>query len=251
MPTLKSTEKCNRCQNELNGVFCANCGHPKHLQRIDHKYILTEIGSVFNFDKGILFTIRELLLRPGSSIRKFIQEDRNHLVKPIIFLIITSLIFSVSLQLTGIEDGYINFNAYNWDNTVLKIMFQWISKNYGYINILIAVFIALWIKILFRKYAYNYYEILILLLFIMGMVMLFYTVFGIIEGLTNWQTLQFGVNLGFMYSAWTIGQFFDSSKWINYLKGFMSYILGFISFVLAILIIGFLIDCLMSFRIFV
>jgi len=242
MAAPEHIEYCKRCQSKLTGDYCSNCGHPKELQRIDHQYVLTEIGSILNFDKGILFTMRELLLRPGISIRAFLREDRNRLVKPIIFLIITSLIFSISIQLTGVEDGYINFNSYDWEDSVLVIIFQWISKNYGYTNILVAVFIALWIKILFRKYAYNFYEIFILLIFIMGMVMLFYTFFGIITGLTHIKILQIGVDIAFLYSAWAIGQFFDPSKKINYLKALISYILGFISFIVTTLIVGIIID---------
>lgn len=242
MSAPKHTENCNHCQSKLTGDFCSNCGRPRELQRIDHQYVLTEIGSILNFDKGILFTIRELLLRPGSNIRKFLREDRNRLVKPIIFLIISSLIYSISIKLTGIKDGYINFNSYDWEDSILVVIFQWISNNYGYANILIAVFIALWIKILFKKYAYNFYEIFILLIFIMGMVMLFYSFFSILEGLTGIKILQIGVDLAFLYGAWAIGQFFDSSKHINYLKALISYMLGFISFVIAILIVGITID---------
>jgi hypothetical protein len=73
---------CKLCQSELSGEFCAQCGHPQTLKRIDGTYILSEIGSVFNFEKGILFTIRELLIRPGENVQNFIHRDRNRLVKP-------------------------------------------------------------------------------------------------------------------------------------------------------------------------
>ena len=60
---------CKNCNTEINKNYCPNCGQPTKLKRIDGHYILSEIGSVLNFDKGILFTIRELLLRPGQSVR--------------------------------------------------------------------------------------------------------------------------------------------------------------------------------------
>ncbi|MEM6298978.1 MAG: DUF3667 domain-containing protein, partial [Bacteroidota bacterium] len=60
----------------------------KPLKRIDKAYILSEISSVLNLEKGIFYTIKELLIRPGKSIRTFIHEDRTRLVKPIVFIIV-------------------------------------------------------------------------------------------------------------------------------------------------------------------
>ena len=69
--------KCKNCKLEKDNKFCPNCWNPKELKRIDKEYIISEIGSVLNFDKGILYTIKELLIRPGITIRKFIREDEN------------------------------------------------------------------------------------------------------------------------------------------------------------------------------
>ncbi|MBX2844109.1 MAG: DUF3667 domain-containing protein [Flammeovirgaceae bacterium] len=130
----------------------------KTLERINGKYIWNEISSVLNFDKGILYTIRELLLRPGKNIQIFILEDRNRLVKPIVFIIITSFIYTLAQQLLHFKD-YVN--AGGFEESAITNIFGWIQKNYGYANILMAIFIAGWIKIFFRKYEYNFFEILI------------------------------------------------------------------------------------------
>ncbi len=50
---------------------------------------------MINFDKGIFYTIKELLIRPGENIPKFIHNDRNRLVKPLIFVIVCSLIYTI------------------------------------------------------------------------------------------------------------------------------------------------------------
>jgi hypothetical protein len=235
-------EKCTRCDSELFGPFCSNCGHPKQLRRIDKHYILAEISKVFNFDRGILFTIRELFVRPGLSVQKFLLEDRNRLVKPIFFIIVCSLIYSLVQQTLHFEDGYINYNFEGWENTATGAIFRWVSQNYGYANLMMAVFIAFWIKTFFRKHAYNYYEIIILLCFVMGIMMLIYAFFGAIEALTKWPALQIGANLGFIYGAWAIGAFFGKRKIMNYVKAFLSYLLGLISSVLVTLLLGMAID---------
>ena len=119
-------------------------------------------------------------------------------------------------------------------------IFKWISNNYGYTNILMAFLIAFWMKIFFKKYNYNFFELLILLFFLMGIGMLAFAFFGIISNIININILDNGgAIIVFLYISWGIGQFFDKRKITNYLKGLLSYVLGMISFTLIALIIGF------------
>lgn len=244
MTVEKSIEYCQGCNTELAGNYCTNCGRPNQLTRIKGRYILSEISLVLNFNKGIFYTIKELILRPGKNIQEFIMNDRKRLVKPIVFIIICSLIYTLVQQLLNFEDGYVNYDG-NENSATTKI-FAWVANNYGYANILMAIFIAIWIKILFRKYDYNFFEILILLCFVMGVGMLIYTCFGIIESFAPINGLKIGGVIGFLYAAWGIGQFFDKKKVFNYFKGFISYVLGMLMFSFAALGLGVLIDFLLK-----
>ena len=232
---------CKNCKTEVNQNYCPNCGIPITLPRISGRYIFKEITSVLNFDKGILLTIKELLIRPGQNIKSFIHEDRNRLVKPLIFIIICSLIYTVAQQLLHFEDGYVSIEVLEESSAVI-IITEWIQKNYGYANILMAIFIAMWIKLFFRKYNYNFFEILILLCFVMGVGMLIYTLFGIVESATKIGVLHFGGIIGLGYASWAIGRFFDKNKKVNYLKGLLCYLLGMITFWIFAAILGVGID---------
>ena len=235
---------CKRCNTELSLNFCPNCGRPKKLDRINGQYILSEISSVLNFEKGILFTIRELLIRPGQSVRNFISEDRNRLVKPIIFIIITSLIYSLINHYFQIEDVYVTYKEVKQSTT--GYIFKWIQDHYGYANIIMGVFIALWTKLFFKKYDYNFFEILVLLCFVMGIGMLIFSTFALIQGLIQIDLMQIAGVLGFIYSTWAIGQFFDKNKFSNYVKGFFSYFLGFLTFTFIAILIGVLFDLIIK-----
>lgn len=206
------------------------------LERIDGKYIWNEISSVLNFEKGLFYTIRELLIRPGETVREFIFKDRNRIVKPIIFIIISSLIYTILRHILKFQDGYIYYDN-SIKNTSMSI-FGWIQDNYGYGNLIMGIFIALWTKILFRKYNFNYYEILILLCFVLGIGMLILAIFGTIEGLTGLKILQFGGMIFIVYFSWEIGQFFDKKKFSSYLKAFASYFFGMITFTIGIFVFG-------------
>ena len=83
---------CKNCNAEIFSKFCPDCGQPANLKKIDGNYIIHEIEHVLHFERGILYTVRELIIRPGINIRKYLTENRSRLVKPIIFIIITSCI---------------------------------------------------------------------------------------------------------------------------------------------------------------
>jgi len=242
MSEHKRVKICENCQCEIRGNFRSHCGRSQNLKRIDGKYIVSEIGSVLNFDKGILFTIKELILRPGENVKDFIHKDRNRLVKPIIFLIISSLIYTLALQFLNFEDGYVNAGGFG-ESAVVAI-FEWIQGNYGYANIIMAIFIATWIKFLFKRYDYNFFEILILLCFVIGVGMLIYTVFGIVESVAKIKVLHIGGVTAIVYASWAIGRFFDKNSKVNYLKGLLSYLLGMLTFFFGAVILGVGIDLL-------
>ncbi len=235
---------CKNCNAEVDLNYCANCGQPVQLKRINGHYIVHEIEHVLHFEKGILYTIRELLIRPGENVRLFIKENRSRLVKPIIFIVITSLIYSLTNHFFHLEDGYVKFEGAETSTTASIV--KWITSHYGYSNILMGIFIAFWVRIFFRKYDYNFFEILILLCFTMGMGMLFYALFALFFGLTNINLMQVAGIMGIIYCSWAIGQFFDKSKKANYIKAFAAYILGMITFMLIVVLAGTFIDGLIK-----
>jgi Protein of unknown function (DUF3667) len=233
------TATCTSCNQDIPENYCTKCGEPARLKRIDWHYVQHEIEHVLHLEKGIFYTVKELLIRPGQTIHNFISSDRSRLVKPVMFLIITSLIYTLVNHFFHIEEGYFNFDQTK--TTAINPINEWIQSHYGYANIILGVFLALWLKLFFRKYAYNFFELLILLCFLQGMGMLMFAIFAAIEGLTHTHLLQYSGMLFIVYFSWAVGQFFEKSKYINYLKALGVYIIGIITFTVCILILGLLI----------
>ncbi|NOT37978.1 MAG: DUF3667 domain-containing protein [Saprospiraceae bacterium] len=231
---------CRNCSIEVNSKFCQECGLATSLKRIDGQYIIHEIKHALHFEHGFLFTIRELITNPGLNIRNYLIENRSRLVKPIIFIIVTSLVYSLCNLFFHFEDGYVQ-HLDNKKSTTSEI-FKWVQSHYGYANIIMGIFIAWWTQLFFKKHKYNFFEILILLCFVMGMGMLIYSIFGFFQGLTKIKLMQVGAIAGLIYTTWAVGNFFDERKISSYIKSFLAYILGMITFTLIIIAIGTLID---------
>ena len=56
------------------------------IQRITMKNIAGHILAVFNLEKGLFYTIREMILRPGVAMQNyFYTEKRALFIKPLNF----------------------------------------------------------------------------------------------------------------------------------------------------------------------
>lgn len=238
-------ENCLNCNEVITGKYCSNCGQKVKLDRINGHYIKHEIEHVLHLEKGIFYTVKELLLRPGKTVRSFISANRTRLVKPIIFVVVTSLIYSLLTHAFHIDTSYISIQNADEHSTV-KYLDKWVNDHYGYSNLMMSIFIALWIRLFFRKYDYNFYEILILLCFVMGICMLIFSVCTILEGVTHISFYIAGSTIFLIYATWAIGDFFDRSKKKSYFKALCAYILGMLSFSFLVALIGLTIDLILK-----
>jgi hypothetical protein len=231
---------CKNCNTEIDYNFCPNCGQPKNIKRIDKQYIMHEIEHVLHFERGILHTVKELFTNPGKNIRKYLTESRTRLVKPVIFIFLTSLLYTLINNFFHIEDAYVNNNVF--DNSLILKIINWIQSHYGYANLLTGIFIAIWLKILFKKYDYNFYELLIMLCFVMGISMIIFSVFALIEGLVHFKLLGFASIISFLYLILSIVSFFNDKKIGNYFKAIIAFLFGSITFYIIIIAIGATLD---------
>ncbi|NRB48254.1 MAG: DUF3667 domain-containing protein [Saprospiraceae bacterium] len=209
---------CKNCGNSFEGNYCNHCGQKAGFRRIDAKYVRNEIpNSIFQLDRGFLFTVKELFLRPGHSIREFLEGRRKSHYKPFAYLIVTFTLYSLSAYLmergTYIDDLLFGFKtrmADNGQSTDVPTL-DWISKNQVYVTLLILPVFSLASYLAFIRSSYNYFEHLVLNLYITGqqMVIYLFLVFVFFEDnfMAGIPTL-----IGFLYSLWVYHQFFDNKR---------------------------------------
>lgn len=76
-------------------------------ERISLKSILTEIFSVLNFERGILYSLREITLRPRMFVGSYMEGERQKSVNPYRFLFLTTaLVVFLSLNFVFISDRF-------------------------------------------------------------------------------------------------------------------------------------------------
>lgn len=235
---------CSSCNAESTGHFCSNCGQLLVIERIDKNYAIQELTKLTGYEKGCIYTVKELARRPGLAIREYLEVDRQKMTKPITFLILASLIYTFIAHYFKTDAIHTSMLKMVYgDSSVYKLSI-WVQNNYGYANLLMLIPITLWTKFLFNDFKYNSYETFVMTSFIMAEGMLLYT----LQVVLNYCFPSFillnefatGVVL-FFYVSWGIGQFYGGTKG-NYFKAFLSYIIGTISFQVGIVVLGTLID---------
>ena len=82
---------CGRAVVDTEQKFCPACGQPTPAHRIDWHFLGHELEhSVLHMDRGILYSLKELMLRPGHLIRGYLEGRRAKQVKPLLLLMISA-----------------------------------------------------------------------------------------------------------------------------------------------------------------
>lgn len=102
---------CKNCNTQFEGKYCNNCRQSADTYRITWRELVNHLTlAIIQVDRGILYTLKELTLRPGYTIRDYLNGKRIYHFNPFLFMILSgglvSLLFSslnVQLPVKEIE----------------------------------------------------------------------------------------------------------------------------------------------------
>jgi len=228
--SAKSTNSivCKNCGSTYTGKFCNNCGQKSSIARINLKYVAEEIPtSIIQIDRGFLYTVKELITRPGHSVREFLAGKRVDHFKPLAFLLITSALYAVTAYFLDSEtlvdstiSGFLSA-THESNETSLDNVMNWIANNQRYSPLIILPLFSLSSTIVFSEYKYNYFEHLVINSYFTGLQMLIYWVLGFIFFKENSfleisfiekSYLEIPLIIGIIYNCWCYIQLYDDKK---------------------------------------
>jgi hypothetical protein len=241
-------DNCKSCNQPIVGNFCSKCGRSVNLKKIDKHYVMHEVSHLLHLEKGFFYTVKELFLRPGKSIRTFITEDRNKLMKPIAFLIFSSLVFTLCEYLFKANVIYQQKENLDLNKSSYGAIINWTKDHWGYTNIMISIFIGWCLRSFFRQYKYNLFESIVLICFVTGQSMLIFAMFTpFVSFLGTGLYLLLSSVVTYGYAVWAIAQFYDGKKVLNYIKALAAYFFGSILFFLLLVPVGLIADLVIKF----
>jgi hypothetical protein len=220
---------CPNCTNNFIGHYCNECGQKSTDTKYTLKGMLSDLflSALHVEKKGLPYTLRELTLRPGISIKKVIAGQRLYLYPPFKFLILMgAMVIVASLRYKFFHNEYTQLDNKDMDSflagflisehlTYLEGFFRFAEDEATILNIAtIPVFAFVsWSFLTFRKY--NFAENLIINTFITAQQLFFLlTLIPFIELFPQWkgQIIFFYSTSIIIYNIFVYVQLMEGNK---------------------------------------
>jgi len=199
---MSQTNICLNCEHPTSGKFCSDCGQKTDTNRITFKHFIFHdiLHGVWHFEKGILFTLKEAMIRPGQAALDYIagKRIRYYNVFYFILLLIGLGIFIEHLY----AEAQLQYSSYTEPDTEAPsatIAMDFIENHIKFFMLLAIPVFSLNTYLLFNKRKFNYSEHII----IFGMLFLGIIVIGLIGNIMAFaefiKPLSFIVDVGFYF----------------------------------------------------
>lgn len=147
---------CKNCNHHFKGNFCPHCSQSAKVEAIGMKYFLHDIPhSVFHIDKGFAFTFKELLLRPGKTLREYLEGKRVKHFRPFAYVLLMATLYilfvkglhAVTIFIAGKTGFIFTFNENHFYKKYLSIFL-----------FMMTPFVSLTTWLVLIKEKYNYWQ---------------------------------------------------------------------------------------------
>jgi len=160
---------CITCHTNHDENYCPNCGERNGVKRITFISMMSDvISSVTNMDKGFLFNLKNLILKPQKITADYIQGKRKGVLNPVSYLIFSVTIYLIVINVfrVSVEPNEISDKP---KPRIGEIAYQvgWFLREYlKYFWILVIIPLATALKLVYKKY--NFLEHLAISAFVIG-----------------------------------------------------------------------------------
>jgi hypothetical protein len=209
----KESVICKNCNNEFAGNFCNNCGQKADFHRLNLSHLLHDLFHAFtHLDKGFLFSAKELVVRPGHTIREYLLGKRSKHSNPLVMILIIGGLCSYLYKELDIE----MVNSIKLKSLEGPLHYL-VSKFFAVDMIFYCLIYAIIDYLIFSYKGYNYIEFLVLNLFLASEVLFLYIIMIPVWLIGEPLGINFIIRLLFafiflLYLIYVRYQFFDAAN---------------------------------------
>ncbi len=235
MPDVGKCANCARVTDGPEQKFCPACGQPTPVHRIDWHFLGHELEhSVLHMDRGVLYSLRELMLRPGHLMRGYLEGRRANRVKPLLLLMLSAAVvvllgrYLLDGDLVGsaMQAGFSEVRTTQPDGKIdpvfaantLATVKDWINAHLTAFTLVLLPFEAASFWLAFRGRGLNYPEWLVVTAFLTVQTFVFMAL-AILVGRWVPHAQGASVALASLYAVFSLIQLFrDHSRWATALR---------------------------------
>lgn len=226
---------CGRPVADPQQKFCPACGQPTPVHRIDWHFLGHELEhSVLHMDRGILYSLKELMLRPGHLMRAYLEGRRAKQVKPLLLLMISAAavvllgkyLLGGDLFGSAMQAGFSEARSMQPGSSVdpavamgtFNVVKDWINAHLAAVTLILLPFEAAAFWLAFRGRGLNYPEWLVITAFLTVQTFIFMALAILVR---TWvpHAQGWSVALASLYAVFSLIQLFRShSAWTTALR---------------------------------
>lgn len=140
-----STVRCANCGEEFSSNYCPMCGQKADVGRMGWDTVRQGIAQLWGLEsRSLVYTLVQLLLRPGYLISDYISGRRKVSFPPVKMLFIVAIVYALFNDLLGHTDSM--FNGTGLDNA----FFRWFENNLGWGMLCLLSFVLFPTLLIFR-----------------------------------------------------------------------------------------------------
>jgi hypothetical protein len=238
-----SRKQCKNCNSYFDGSYCNNCGQKADVKRFTISNLSGEfLKEFFDVDSTLLFTLKELFVRPGEMLRGYIAGKRIAYLNSFSYLLIIGLIAGFVYTWSGVPNKI--------DEIMLTSgeIIKFTTNHFSYRLLLTIPAYAITCSVIYKSYKYNFAEYFIINTYLISQSIIFMVLWIIIisflkPGKTVFEILYYSAFFSFIiYQIIVYFYLFNSGTTImRWIKAIISVITGLVmSFILMNLIIEFI-----------
>lgn len=230
--------QCANCGHPVADTaqkFCPACGQPTPARRIDWRFLGQQLADgVFSMERGIAYSLAQLMLRPGHLMRDYIGGRRGRQAKPLLLLMVTAalVVFLSRYLLEGDVLGKAlqadtigasqptaegHDDAARIGSAITAIM-DWMNRNFAAATLLALPLEAAAFKLAFRRFKdVNYPEWLVITTFLTVQTFVLWSLLIPLQGRISAQSWTMAAS--FAYGIFSLAQFFSGyPRWKSTLR---------------------------------
>ena len=206
--------QCKNCNTEFTDSYCPNCGQSATVRRFEWHHIVNQVIETIGYDRGLFHTLYLLVVRPGISIRNYVEGKRIGFASPLKLVLIVG---AFTNYLTFTYDSFAAVNpedALNISLPFAQEYFKYSMKYFSFFSLNGALLFTFFSWIFFKKLSYNIIEHFIFNLYVVAGQFLLMIAFVPIIYHSNDSMISiwiYGI-FNFIYNLWALVTFAGYSR---------------------------------------
>ena len=203
---------CKNCGNSFEGKYCNVCGQKASTHRYSWQAILHDLPhTIFHLHDGFLFTIKELVVRPGNMIREYLAGKRIRYSNPFLLLFTIGGVNSFLYAKFHLRELGAGVDVSEMENSSIGML---TAKFFLIRAVLLLPLVAAYCWIIFREKKYSLPEYVVALAYIATVAFLLSIILTPVllstVQLAFYQQIRYSVIAVYLaYSFYTFYQFYE------------------------------------------